>query len=107
MQTTLPMQLPALALDARMPEEEFERFMRGLRELDDMCGCNKNDSVIALTCACIDAGINTGSHIIATLRQLGYNVRHIGMMLHHNTGNNSERYLWTRSETGAYCNTNA
>ena len=82
-----------------------DSILEKLRELDAVCGFNKNDSVIVLACACIDEKINTGSGIINMLTRLGYNRRHVGAILHHNTGSNPNRFRWTRDETGAYCNT--
>ena len=76
-----------------------------LRELAAVCGSNKNDSAKVLISACIYEEIKTGSGIIKMLCRLGYNPQHIGAILHHNTGSNPERFLWTRDETGFYCNT--
>ena len=81
-----------------------DSILEKLRELDAVCGSDKNDSVIVLTYACIDEHINTGSGIINMLTRLGYNPRHIRIILHHNTGSNPSRYRWTRDETGAYWN---
>ena len=105
METTTQKTLPAIALKSRYTDDEYERFLVGLRELDAACGPNKNDSVTALICACIDEGINAGSQIITVLSMVGYNSKHVGATLHHNTGSNHERFQWTRDETGAYCNT--
>ena len=101
------MSLPTIALEKHMPADEWQKFMAGLRELDAACGTNKHDRATALICACIDAGINTGGHIIAVLRSLDFNPRHVGTLLHHNTGDNPKRFQWTRDPSGAYCNTDS
>ena len=84
---------------------DLDHILAKLRELAAVCGCNKNDSAKVLISACIYEEIKTGSGIIKMLCQLGYNPRHVGAILHHNTGSNPKRFQWTRDETGAYCNT--
>ena len=83
-----------------------DSILQRLRELMAVCGPNKNDSGIVLTSACIDEGVNGGSKIISMLVKLGFDPQHIGLMLHHNTGSNPERYYWYRDEANAYCNHN-
>ena len=84
---------------------DHDHILSKLRELAAVCGSNKNDSAKVLISACIYEQIRTGSDIIKMLCRVGYKPQHIGAILHHNTGSNPKRSLWTRDETGAYCNT--
>jgi hypothetical protein len=47
-------------------------------------------------------GINTGPPIIATLHELGFNKRHVGLWLHEMTGDDSESHHWWRDDNGRY-----
>lgn len=60
-------------------------------------GCNKNEQVIALILACLGEGITAASVIVGTITCLGYNNKHVGMMLHDNIG-----HLWHRDGVRIY-----
>ncbi len=64
--------------------------------------CHKNDRVIALITACLECGINTSDAIVAELTTLGYNQRHVRIMLAKNKGHLTSNYPWQRSHDGQY-----
>ncbi len=86
--------------------EQLNEFFRGLRELDHACRANgsKHDRAIALICACIDEGVDTGARIVGALKRLGFNAQHVGKLLHDYTGNDPSRHHWQRDEAGRYSN---
>ncbi len=75
-------------------------MFRRIEALRDDCiqrGCNKHDQVQALVPACIDEGIATGPEIIATLGEIGFNERHVGIQLHANLD-----HFWQRDSDRFY-----
>ncbi len=63
---------------------------------------NKHDQVHVLIIACIDRGLNTGVRIVRALKALGYNARHVGMLLKAGAGVNPERHTWRCDSEGCY-----
>jgi hypothetical protein len=71
-----------------------------LESLDPCVG--KHDRAIVGIQACITSGINKGPDIIATLKRLGLNGRHVGMLLHNLAGSDPSRHMWQREADGTY-----
>ena len=63
---------------------------------------NMHDRVIALIAACIDSGTTTVPHIIGTLKRLGFNNRHVALLLNQNAGFNAGAHWWALDEKGIY-----
>jgi len=77
-------------------------FVR-LKALIRSCGdANKHDIVGVLIHACLDEGINTRSQIIGVIKHLGYNSRHVAIVLEKGAGPNPERYFWYCDACGRY-----
>jgi hypothetical protein len=76
----------------------------GFRQLMAECGptVNKHDLVNVLISACIDQGLNTGPRIVGALDALGFNRRHVGMLLKEGRGEEAERHTWKRNQQGQY-----
>lgn len=64
--------------------------------------CNKHDQALVLIEACLDQGIDTRKGIIAALVELGFDYRHVAILLNEHAGTNPERHSWRRDETGRY-----
>lgn len=64
--------------------------------------CNKNDQVITLITARLDAGPRVGTSLVRNIAALGYNPKHVGAVLSHNCGTNPRRHLWRREDDGTY-----
>lgn len=73
-----------------------------LRDLVTHCGngSNKHDVAIVLITACIQEGVDTGPRIIATLKHLSFNPRHIAILLKKGTGRDRDAHRWSRAEDG-------
>jgi hypothetical protein len=80
-------------------------LLEELRELDRSLDptVNKNDRVIVLITALIDAGVNTRSQIVGVLTNLAFDRGHVALQLKHGTGDNPDRFRW-RAEAGMYRN---
>lgn len=72
------------------------------RLLADLQGCNANDQARVLIQACLEEGIRKGSEIVATLVRLGFNKKHVGVMLAHGCGTNAKRFDWRKEPDGTY-----
>lgn len=68
----------------------------------DLHECNANDRVRVLIQATIEAGIDQGSDIIATLVRLGFDKQHAGATLANGCGHDPERFDWHKSADGRY-----
>ncbi len=81
-----------------------DEMFDGFRRLMAACGptVNKHDKGNVLIKACIDRGLNTGVRIVRALMALGFNGRHVGMLLKAGRGENPERHMWKRDSDGHY-----
>jgi len=75
-----------------------------LRSLDAEIApvANRHERVIALIHACISIGLDHGSLIAAALAELGFNSRHVWLLLDKMTGPVPERHHWCLVEDGRY-----
>lgn len=75
-----------------------------LKRLHATCtaGGNKNDTAVALITACLEEGVDTRARIIGALEPLGFNYKHIAIMLQRGTGNTPERDRWRLDMAGRY-----
>lgn len=65
-------------------------------------GVNKHEAAIVLISACIEEGIRTGGGIVGALVTLGFNNKHVAMMLKEATGTSPEMHRWSRDQEGRY-----
>ena len=63
---------------------------------------NKHDLAIVLITACISEGVNTGPKIIGVLTHLGFNNKHVAMILKAEAGTNPELHRWRKTQDGHY-----
>ena len=64
--------------------------------------CNQLDQVTTLIEACLDEGMSSGSEIVRTIADLGYNRRFVGLQLHVNAGAKPDLNRRYRSSEGEY-----
>jgi hypothetical protein len=80
-------------------------LFRRLGELRDACGAtmNKHEAVRTMIKALIaDEGINERRNIIGVLHHIGFNRRHVALLLQDGTGDNPRRHSWQRDREGRY-----
>lgn len=85
-----------------MPAAPDLLLLDELRRLDASMAADgsKHDRVIGLITMCIGLGVQTPKAIVATLTQLDFKARHIGIKLREGMGPNSERHYWWRDADG-------
>jgi hypothetical protein len=98
-----PVEKPAVGVGKSgenwMPDAERRAFFIDMRVMLRSClGANKNERVTIVILACIEAGINRGSRIVAVAKQLDFHPQHAGNIL--NQGLKAK--LWHRSDEGIY-----
>lgn len=83
---------------------EANAFFERLRELLAACGPkpNRNDAAVVLISACIEDGRDTRPLIVGALSRLGFDYRHVAIILKGETGNNPQRHRWQRDAEGRY-----
>lgn len=87
------------------PPLDMREFFYDLRELLDACAdASRHDQAKVGISFCIDHGIDTGPEIIGVMRQMGFNNRHIGAVLHAFSGASPARHYWQRDEARHYRN---
>lgn len=89
------------AIIMNIESETFATLERLNASLED---CNTNDKARVLIQASIDAGIQKGSDIIATLVRLGFSQQHVGATLANGCGNDPERFDWCKQADETYAN---
>lgn len=93
-----------MANDHNAPAD-MDEFYHDLRELLDACaGTSRHDQAKVGISYCIDQGLDTGPRIIGALRWVGFKPRHIGAILHANSGSDPARHYWQRDDAGHYRN---
>lgn len=83
-------------------EENPNAFFRGLRALVAASGKNKDDQVINLIVACIEAGANTEKRIVGIGCKLGFKAWHILTKLNEGNGTSPGRSRWRLTFDGTY-----
>jgi len=86
----------------RPPHDPDKVLFDGLRKLMSDVGPNKHDQAIIVIMACIGQGIDTLPRLRGVMRSLGFDPRHVGIMLNGGTGTNPEMHRWQRDENGVY-----
>ena len=88
-----------------MISESEQNVIPRLRGLLEDCGpgISKHDLAIILITACIDEGLNTRPRIVGALKSLGFNSRHVAIVLKYETGDNPESKRWQVRKEGVYC----
>ncbi len=76
--------------------------LAALHKMLTASGASKPDQVITLITACIESGIVAGPMIVSTLAELGYDARHVGIILNRNSGPNAALRDWYRADNGDY-----
>jgi hypothetical protein len=84
-----------------MIDQALER-LRGLDAQLVRDGMNRHDRAHVLINACIQEGIDSGPGIVAALVSLGFNGRHVGIMLSSNIQGEPAWPYWGRRECGQY-----
>lgn len=93
---------PTFALSAIFGPDEWDDFLKTLREVERACGSNKNDRLVTLIVICIESGVDTMSNLIGVLRLLNYKPRHVAKIVKIWTGSNPDRHYWTRDSAGKF-----
>lgn len=81
--------------------ELFERLI-GLDKCLESAGSNKHDRAHLLINACILGGIVSGTKIVGVLVKLGFDRRHVGVVLKAGTQVRPEWPEWGRRPDGTY-----
>lgn len=63
---------------------------------------NKHERVLVLISACIVEGMDTFARIIGALVRLGFNRKHVALLLKEGTGNSAEQHRWRKGADGRY-----
>lgn len=90
---------------ASMANPETPAMFRNLRQLIAELVSrtnNQHDQATILITACIEEGMDEGKRIVGALKTLGFDPRHVGIILKTGTGDNPNRHLWRRDGTGKY-----
>jgi len=95
-------QFPTIALSEIFGPEEWDDFLKTVRDVESESGPNRNDRLVTLIIVCIDNGVDTMSNLIGMLRLLDYNPRHIAKIIRIWTGSNPDRHYWNRDSAGKY-----
>lgn len=87
-----------------MTIEHSSNLIGRLRNLRDSCGegSNKHDLAIVLISACLDEGVNTKTSIIGVLTAVGFNPKHVAIVLKNETGNNPASSRWRIDDEGRH-----
>lgn len=89
-----------------LPEDaDINAVFSSLRGLDQVLldgKVNTNDRAIMLISACIAEGFDTANRIVGVLGRLGFNRRHVGLMLKHGLQRTPEWPNWGRHYDGTY-----
>jgi hypothetical protein len=87
-----------------LPKTETDKFFIGLRALIRTCEptVNKHDLVTVAITACIWEGFNTRRRIVGALTHLGFDYRHVCILLNDGTGSDPERHRWHCDDQGVY-----
>lgn len=98
--------VPPSRLDDEMSLAELIELYDDLRRLDTACGAkaSKHDRAIVLITACIDRGIDTRAQIVDVMRRLGFNYKHVAILLEEGSGNDPGGYHWQLDCAGRYRN---
>lgn len=65
-------------------------------------GCGRNDQVLIMISECISEGIDEGPAIVRTLVELGFDRKHVGILLSRHTGFSPARHSWFKDGNGKY-----
>lgn len=77
-------------------------WLDNLRNLLRESGSNRNDQAIVAITVCITEKLDTAKRIYEVAARLGFNTRHIAMILKRDTGGNPELHRWQRDDAGHY-----
>lgn len=91
----------ALSFDTGEGDHAMFRRLRWLKERAAQGG-NTNDVAIVLIEACIEEGVCTRPRIVAVLKAIGLNARHVGLMLDRGTGRSPVSHRWRVDGDGRY-----
>ena len=90
---------------SNLSSSEFNTLFASLRDLDKCLvteGCHKHDRVQVLINACIAGGVNTGTKIVGVLVILGFDRKHVGIVIKAGTQRAPEWPNWGRGADGTY-----
>lgn len=95
-------QFPPFELTGFLGPDEWDEFLRELRKVKSAYGENQNDCAAVSIAMCIDNKIDTMRLIRDVLALVGYNPRHVAIMVKLYTGLNPARHLWIVDSAGKY-----
>ena len=95
-------QVPPVELASVFRPDAWAKFLRELRKVKCACGDNQNDCATVSIAMCIDNKIDTMRLIRDVLALVGYNPRHIAIIVNLWTGRNPDRHLWNVDSSGKY-----
>ncbi|MAN13155.1 MAG: hypothetical protein CL945_00265 [Dinoroseobacter sp.] len=84
---------------------DIDTLLRSLRDLDRhliSAGMKKHDRAHALINASISEGVETGTRIVSVLAKLGFDKRHVGIMLKTGLQTMPEWPNWGCNDDGKY-----
>ena len=87
----------AVNIEIAVPTDPIARLQRLLDTYGT--GANKHEQAIMLVEACISEGINTGPRIIGALKRLGFDHRHVAIVL---KGDTPFAHGWRKGTDGIY-----
>ncbi len=92
-----PLAAAPISATASWTPERWDEFHQGLEHLlaEHGAGLNRNDQARLLIAACVSEGINTVPKIITAVAPIGFNPRHLGVLM-----NNDQDGWWRRADRG-------
>ncbi|MCK8457894.1 hypothetical protein [Sphingomonas faeni] len=82
------------------PKPQPKNLLERLRQLVADCGPNKNDQAIVAITVCIGERIDTTKAICEVLARLGFDTRHVAMMLIKNSAASPGPARWRKDGDG-------
>lgn len=68
--------------------------LRRMKQSCEACMKSKHDRVFTLVLCCLDEGINTMGTILTVLEAIGFNRKHVALIVREWTGSNPGRHRW-------------
>ena len=82
---------------------DMDAIEHSIWQLLGACGeANKNDRLVVVIEALIEAGVNTRPRIIGAAKGFGFDRGHVGAVLEKSEGPDPRRHRWQRDANGVY-----
>lgn len=93
----------ASAPPAEAPTIDHYRLILAIRGILKRCETeDRNTQAMVAITALIEAGVNTGPHIVRFAKALAFDPAHFGAFLKKSTGSIRGHHLWKRNSAGIY-----